>query len=102
MIAFAKRWAWGAMFLAVAAVGFLGCNADALSGGYSSNANVRVELLTEHDACSVFRFYDGASGPFYYVRCAAVSREAVIQQRREGCGKNCSHLVNRVAAVVSP
>lgn len=102
MIRFLVHWRWGIAFCAIAALGFLGCNADALSGGYSSNANVRVELLTEHDGCSVFRFYDGASGPFYYVRCAAVPREAVIQQRMEGCGKNCFHLVNRVAAVVSP
>lgn len=31
----------------------------------SSNSDVEVELLFEHDGCKVYRFFDGGSAKYY-------------------------------------
>jgi len=63
-------------------VAAVACYEDPVSTSISSNSNVAVSLLFEHDGCKVFRFRDGASS-YYYTNC----RGETMGTR--SCGKNC-------------
>ena len=61
-----------------------GCLTDPVSNSSTSNSDVPVSLLFEHDGCRVYRFVDGGHA-LYYVRCA--NSAGTIELRN--CGKNC-------------
>lgn len=71
--------------LFLASICTLGCKEDALNETSSKNENVKVELLTISDGCSIYRFFD--QNPHYFVRC---KQEVVtIEQRAISCGEGC-------------
>ena len=45
-----------------------GCSKDPISVEVSSNTNVTVDFLFEHDGCKLYRFVDGGK-PIYYAKC---------------------------------
>lgn len=66
----------------------LGCAEEPVSTGASSNANIAVSLLFEHEGCKVYRFLD-AGHYRYYVRCSD-GTQATGHTYSESCGKNCT------------
>lgn len=85
----------------VIAVVFLltGCLADPTSSSTTTNPEIRVGLLFEHEGCKVFRFFDGSNGgPRYYAVCGAMG--APLNTVTESCGKNCTRTVQRDVPVV--
>lgn len=54
----------------------------------TSNPDVPVELLFEHDQCKLYRFYDRETGRIvYYSNCQGGTTWT------EPCGKGCTHQV---------
>lgn len=63
----------------------LGCGCKKVSLGVerSSNPDINVELLLEHDGCKIYRFYD--TNFVYFTKCGETSNIV-------SCGKNCRRL----------
>ena len=53
----------------------------------TSNQQVTVELLFEHDGCRIYRFRD--PGYHYYARCEGAPQPQVQTMSTVSCGKNC-------------
>jgi len=61
-------------------IGLAGCAADPISTHKTDNQNVSVDLLFEHDGCTVYRFYD--DGRYhYYAKCPNASASTTTQQQ---------------------
>ncbi len=63
----------------------VGCKEQAQQIVGSTNANVRVELLTIVDGCKVYRITDDRA--VYLAKCD----KNIVTSTKEGCGKNCSY-----------
>jgi len=50
--------------LTLLTLSLIGCKNESVSNSSTSNTNIKVELLFEHDGVKVYRFHDG--GTFYY------------------------------------
>ena len=85
------------VLLFVAALNAFACNADPVATTKSSNPEISVELLFEHDGCRVYRFTDVYKR--YYVRCPGGGE--VASTHTEYCGKNCQHTVNDAIPTVN-
>lgn len=68
-----------------------GCENDPISVQSTNNSNIAVEVLFQHDGCTVYRFDDG--NPHYYVRCPHSESVSVMDEHTESCGKNCVRTV---------
>ncbi len=85
-----KRSALGLSFL-IALLCLQGCGAkDPVSVSGTSNGDVKVATLFEHDGCTTYRFYD-AGDYHYYVKCAESKKVTTISTKTESCWKNCVH-----------
>lgn len=60
------------LLLAVGALVLTSCEKDAQTTTRSSNPDISVDLLFEHEGCRVFRFEDGTH-LHYFVKCASGS-----------------------------
>lgn len=56
----------------VVAVALAGCEKPAQEQQRTTNAQVGVELLFEHDGCRIYRFWD-VGHPRYFARCERAS-----------------------------
>ncbi len=63
----------------------LGCEEPAQKTVSTTNQNIKVELLFEHDGCKVYRFNDG--GTHYYARCPMT---ATVSDYKD-CGEDCQY-----------
>lgn len=77
------------MAIVVAMVALTGCDNQPVATAHSSNPQVPVSLLFEHDGCRVYRFNDGGRN-HYYVRCNGGAQSTMST---ESCGKNCIRTV---------
>lgn len=66
---------------------FSGCYRSSEESVKSSNPEVTVEKLFEHDGCTIYRFYDG--GIRYFANCG--SRIAIFWSEVVPCGKGCMY-----------
>lgn len=83
--------------LAALLLSVLGCVKQPVSTASSTNPEVPVALLFEHQGCKVYRFLD--SGRYmYYVRCGDAAEP--IDVHAESCGKSCVRQVQRSLPVV--
>lgn len=83
--------------LLVVAVGLVlaGCTetAEPVRVESSTNPQVPIGLLLEHDGCKVYRFVD--AGRYRYLsKCENVTNSSVSSQYTESCGKSCSRVVS--------
>lgn len=79
-------------FFIVALVIFVSaCAEEPLQTSRTSNPNVPVSKLLQHDGCTVYRFYDGGRH-HYYVRCDGNSSTSTLSTR--SCGKGCTEQYN--------
>jgi hypothetical protein len=70
---------------AIAAVALAACGADPVGVNSSSNPEIKVERLFDHEGCTMYRFHDFGSAR-YYVRCNASPSNVEWDERRY-CGK---------------
>lgn len=63
----------------------VGCQEPAQRTEKSSNHNIKVELLFEHDGCKVYRFNDGST--HYFAKCPM----SVTVSDVKDCGEDCSY-----------
>ncbi len=63
----------------------LACPQDPISTETTNNLNVPVEVLFNHDGCTMYRFEDGGRD-HYFARCP----ESVTTVSPQSCGKNCT------------
>jgi hypothetical protein len=56
-------------FLCITALLFSSCAKEAQESKSSSNPNIPVQLLFEHEGCKVYRFYDNGRA-IYYSDCS--------------------------------
>lgn len=68
------------------------CDAEPVRVSQTTNAEVPVALLFEHDGCKVYRFEDSGRN-HYYVRCPKEATQT-IGSHEEPCGKGCMHTVD--------
>lgn len=61
------------------------CAVDPVSHGPSNNPDVPIDLLFEHEGCSVFRFLD--AGHYHYFTTCSGEVSSV-----ESCGKHCTRV----------
>lgn len=59
----------------------ISCHKNSQASSSTSNPEIQVELLFEHEGCKMYRFDDQG----YYVRCGDISATSW----NESCGKNC-------------
>lgn len=72
---------YSVLFVAVLCI--FSCLKHPLRVENSSNPNLKVELLLEHDDCKIYRFMD--SNWVYFTKCGETSNLV-------SCGKNCTRL----------
>jgi len=75
-------------------IALAGCYASPEGVVASSNGDVKTELLTTVDHCSVYRIWDG-SNRVYFAKCEG---HADVSWR-EGCGKNCTREMQSTTVV---
>ena len=83
-----KRSALGLSIL-IALLCLQGCAKDPVSVSGTSNGDVKVATLFEHDGCTTYRFVD-AGEHHYYVKCSDSNKVTTISTKTESCGKNCT------------
>ena len=83
-----KRATFG-LSIFIALLCLFGCAKDPISVSQSSNPDVNVSKLFDHDGCSTYRFYD-AGEYHYYVKCEKSNDVTTISTKTESCGKNCT------------
>lgn len=67
-----------ASFCLIAALGITGCAHDAVSTAATTNIEVKVDLLFEHDGCKMYRFED--EGYYHYwANCESKDSISVMQ-----------------------
>lgn len=71
------------IFLALILWLFLGCSKDGIQTSKTTNPNISVDLILEHDGCKVYRFFD--TDFVYFTKCGETSN--IVR-----CGKNCKRL----------
>ncbi len=86
------RAAW-LCFVTAAAMAVSACANEPVSRAASSNPDVPVALLFEHDGCQVFRFHDDGHNR-YYTRCRLTTSTASMH--KETCGKACVESIPEV------
>jgi hypothetical protein len=64
-----------------------GCAKDGIQTEKTTNPNIKVELLLEHDECKVYRFMD--SHWVYFTKCGETSNLV-------NCGKNCTRVQRNI------
>lgn len=80
-----------AAFIAIALL-ITGCSAKSESTVQTSNSNVKVEKLFEHEGCTAYRFDDQRT--VHYVRCTG--QPITSTSENVSCGKNCTREQNTV------
>ena len=66
-----------------------GCNKTPISTLETPNPNVKVDILTTVDGCTIYRFRDGGNDN-YFVKCTSGSTQAIYTVP---CGKSCTEQV---------
>ena len=69
-----------------------GCEKTAQEVHQSSNPQVKVDLLFEHEGVRVYRFEDDYRLHYYAVPSSGV-RVSSFSEWTESCGKNCTRVV---------
>lgn len=81
------------LFLLALICGLTGCENDPQTTSSTTNPEVSIDLLFEHDDCKVYRFYDNRF--HYFVKCKNAQDVTTINQHSESCGNNCIETVDR-------
>ena len=83
------------LMLVVAVMMLVGCvdETQPMRVESSTNPNVPIALLLEHDGCKVYRFVD-ANRYRYLSKCTNASSSSVSSEYTESCGKSCSRTVS--------
>jgi hypothetical protein len=73
----------GAILITLSTAFFIGCENDPIKTEPTTNKNIRVDFLFEHEGCRVYRFVD--SETVYYANCGSQSQTSW----ERSCGKGC-------------
>ena len=71
------------------AIAAVSCTSNPTATKTSSNPDVAVELLFEHEGVRMYRFYDGGRSHYYAVPISGWS----VTLGPQSCGKNCTRQV---------
>jgi hypothetical protein len=69
------------------------CSVEEQSRGETSNPEIKIDFLFEHEGCRVYRFYDSGR-PVYLARCGGAAASTAYSYR-VSCGKGCVKLIYR-------